>query len=224
MAFYRNEKNYVVNGGSYTFGVHKFTRVEQNSHRNVTNNNLGGYLHTCYSGNKICEEGGAIEPIIPIYHPCSVLSSKVKMRKCLMGKTQLDAGVSNKYKCEYAVATAEEQSTNKSTSSSTTKRQSRTVPSNRKYSQTMVLEEQAVEGEKKISILEEEISQLKNGKKALKSKLKKQEEISECYKQDLRNMYRDFDSPLSTALTNLLISRYTKYDAKNDKRFFKSCF
>ena len=33
MAFCKIEKNNVVDGGSYTFGVHKFTRVERNSAR-----------------------------------------------------------------------------------------------------------------------------------------------------------------------------------------------
>ena len=84
----------------------------------------------------------------------------------------------------------------------------------------MVLEERAAEGEKKISKLEEEIAQLKNAKKELESKLKKEEEICESYKQDLGKMYSDLDSPLSTAITNLMMSRYTRYDEKNGKRCF----
>ena len=236
MAFYRIEKNYVVDDGSYTFGVHKFTRVERKSARTKKNNNVGSYLHTCYTANKICQYAGAKEAIVPLCHPCSTFASEVKTRKSLFGKSQDDVGVSKQFKCEWmlrslsdrprnSVATADKQSTKESTSStSTTKQQSRTVPSNRKRSQKMVLEEQAAEGEKKISKLEEEIAQLKNAKKELGSKLKKEEEISESYKQDLGNMYRDLDSPLSTAITNLMMSQYTRYDEKKWQKLFLELF
>ena len=76
----------------------------------------------------------------------------------------------------------------------------------------MILEERAVEGEKKVSILEQEIAQLTNLKCKLESKLKKEQEISERYKQDIEQFYSNLDSPLSTAITNLMIARYTRYN------------
>ena len=93
-------KRIVVDGGCYTFGAHKFTHIEPNSAQNVQNNNLGGYLHTCYTVNTICETAGEEEPIVSLCHPCSTFASKVKTRKSLFGKCQHDLGVSNHFKCE----------------------------------------------------------------------------------------------------------------------------
>ena len=84
----------------------------------------------------------------------------------------------------------------------------------------MILEERAVKGEKKVSILEQEIAQLTNLKCKLESKLRKEQKISERYKQDIERLYSNINSPLSTAITNLIIGWYTKYDKKRWQQIF----